>query len=135
MRGEAKGEGRLMTRMERLGGGTYRWVLPCMDPERVLSVAEDVFLWTYTPQDKTERKEGSFANPDWKLQNSATGEVHAVLIERRGTKEIEAVQFRRSFGRDWELAVLLAVGVVAEGERRAKLRRDGGGFTRGFLFQ
>lgn len=133
-RGGGKVKGQLKTRMEKLGGGRYRWTLPRIDPERVSSVEdEETVYWTHTPQDKTERKESSFANPDWKLQNLATGEVHAVFVERWSTKERGGVQFRRSFGRDWELAVLLAVGVVVEEERRAKRRRDGGGFTRGFL--
>ena len=66
------------------------------------------------------------------MQDRATGEVHAVFVEKwDGTTERGQIQFRGSFGRNCEMSVLVSVGIVAERERARRDRR--GNFTKGFL--
>lgn len=79
-----------------------------------------------------EGTKASFVSPDWKFVDGNTEEVHAVFVENwDASTERGQVQFRRSFGTEWEMGVLLSVGIVAEGERERRSRR--GTFTKGFL--
>ena len=90
------------------------------------------FQWVRTPRVEGKTAASTFASPDWKLQDRATGEVHAVFVEKwDGTTERGQIQFRGSFGRNCEMSVLVSVGIVAERERARRDRR--GNFTKGFL--
>ena len=73
----------------------------------------------------------SFANPNWKLVDRESKEVHAVWVENWPGKDRGNLQFRRSFGKEWEMGVLLGLGMVAEKERARKGKK--GDFTVGFL--
>jgi hypothetical protein len=72
----------------------------------------------------------TFSRPDWKLINAHTQEVQAVFIEKWGVKERGSMQFRRSFGREWELCVVLSIGLIVEEGRRRRKKR--GNFPMGF---
>lgn len=102
-----------------------RPINPNKDPDPKIS-----FQWMKIPREKGI--EATFAKPDWKLLDLETGEVHAVFVEKwAGTTERGQIQFRRSFGEDWELSVLVSVGIVAERERARRDRR--GNFLKGFV--
>lgn len=79
----------------------------------------------------------SLANPDWKLvsmngERGEEGEVHAVMcVKIDGSRERGQLQFRRSYGKDWEVGVMVAAGALNEHERMRRDRR--GGFAKGFL--
>lgn len=88
----------------------------------------EAFHWR--KQVRPDSTAATFTNPDWKLVNAHTGEVQAVFIGNWGARERGSMQFRRSFGREWELSVVLSIGlIVEEGRRRKKAR---GNFTAGF---
>jgi hypothetical protein len=73
-----------------------------------------------------------FGHPDWKLVDRSSGEVHAVFVEKWDfSNERGEVQFRRSFGNEWEMGVLVTLGVVEEKERVRKSSR--GNFTMGMM--
>lgn len=119
--------------MEKLGKDTYQlsalWLQPLIStstpatPQR-----ESVFHWQR--QEYQTATVTKFTKPDWKLINLSTAEVLAVFVERWGAKERGSMQFRRSFGREWELGVVLSVGLLSEEGRRRKRKR--GNFAMGF---
>jgi hypothetical protein len=91
---------------------------------------EEMFQWRRLTL--PEGVKASFVSPNWKLVDGNTQEVHAVFVENwDASTERGQLQFRRSFGTEWEAGVLLSVGIVAEGERERRSRR--GTFTKGFL--
>ena len=128
---------------EKSGIDIYIWTVPASlcPPKLPPYEAKDpnqkrTFQWirVRTPTPKVEGKTATstFASPDWKLLDPATGEVHAVFVERwDGSTERGQIQFRGSFGCGWEMGVLVAVGIVAERERARRDRR--GNFTKGYL--
>jgi hypothetical protein len=101
-----------------------QWALKhdATDEEDLVIAKEQVFQWRRMTS--PEGTKASFVSPNWKLRDRNT-EVHAVFIENWDTSiERGQLQFRRSCGSEWEMGVLLSVGIVAEGERR---RRDNRG--------
>ncbi|KAL2069403.1 hypothetical protein VTL71DRAFT_14082 [Oculimacula yallundae] len=124
-------------KIEKNGKDTYLWTVPSsLCPPKLPPYEQEspdkksTFQWTKAP--RVEGKATSFANPDWKLSDKSSGEVHAVFVENwDGTTERGRVQFRRSFGEQWEMSLLVSVGIIAERERARRDRR--GGFTKGFL--
>ena len=59
--------------------------------------------------------------------------MHAVMNWRfDGGTERGGVQFRRSLGEDWEMGVLIGVGVLLERERFRRSQR--GNFTAGDVY-
>jgi hypothetical protein len=133
----------VQTRMEREKTSDWIWTIP--EPPtswelRLSLPAYDAsqdpkalkFKWQHSPP--LAGTKPSLLNPDWKLvsMNVEAGEVHAVLATKiDGSAERGTLQFRRSYGREWELGVLAGAGVLAELERMRRDRR--GGFTKGFL--
>ncbi|KAG4436579.1 hypothetical protein IFR05_007933 [Cadophora sp. M221] len=123
--------------MERGGKDVYLWTVsaalcsPKLPPyEKEDTDKKTTFQWIRTP--RVEGKTATFASPDWKLHDKESGEVHAVFVENwDGTTDRGQIQFRRSFGENWEMGVLVSVGIVAERERARRDRR--GNFTKGFL--
>lgn len=89
---------------------------------------EQVFQWRRVTL--PEGMKATFAMPNWKLFDKSTGEVHAVFVKKwdRGGERGQ-IQFRRSFGTEWEMGILLTVGIVAERERK---RIWSGSFAKGF---
>jgi hypothetical protein len=74
----------------------------------------------------------SFITPNWKLVEKSTEEAHAVFAEKWDeSTERGQLQFRRSLWTEWEMGVLLSVGITAEGEKQRRSRR--GNFSTGFF--
>ncbi len=112
--------------MTKEGKNTYRWnIIPSKTGE------ETFFVWRRMEKE-VGNSESSFVNPDWKLVQEKSGEVHAVYVEnmQRGSDRGK-MQFRRSLGYEWEMAVLLTLGTMVERERQRRGRR--GNFTTGML--
>lgn len=126
-------------KFEKSGKDTYLWTVPAsLCPPKLLPCEKEdpnkkrTFQWVRMPRVEGKTAAATFASPDWKLQDRGTGEVHAVFVENwDGTTERGQIQFRGSFGRNWEMGVLVSVGTVAERERARRDRR--GNFTKGFL--
>lgn len=119
--------------MERLGKDTYQlsalWLQPPVSSTPLATPqTESVFYWQR--QEYQTPTTTTFSKPDWKLINISTSEVLAVFVEKWGATERGSMQFRRSFGREWELGVVLSVGMIAEEARRRKRKR--GNFAMGF---
>ncbi|KAL5318990.1 hypothetical protein ACEPPN_014058 [Leptodophora sp. 'Broadleaf-Isolate-01'] len=125
--------------MERSGKDMYLWTVPAaLCPPKLPPYEKDdpdkktTFHWIRTP--RVEGKIATFASPDWKLHDKESGEVHAVFMENwDGTTDRGQIQFRRSFGENWEMSVLVSVGIVTERERARRDRR--GNFTKGFMLR
>lgn len=117
------------TMMEKIGKDSYSLTVPWISQE-----GSKVFHWhrLLTPPKTNGRGPSptSFSNPDWKLINPLTQEVHAVFVEKWGATERGQMQFRRGFGREWELGVVISVSLIVEQGRRRKRRR--GNFLGGF---
>ncbi|RDW58170.1 hypothetical protein BP6252_13581 [Coleophoma cylindrospora] len=97
--------------MTRVGHDNHYWVAAGVN-----------FTWKHMPH--VPGKQSTFADPDWKLTNRDSGEVHAVYVATLGnSKHRGQVQFRRSLGLDWEKAVLLTLGAVVERLRQKQARR------------
>lgn len=111
-----------------------RMTLPAYDAS-VPARTELMFRWKRCPL--AAGMKPNLSNPDWKLvlmngERGEVGEVHAVLsVKVDRSKERGQLQFRRSYGRDWELGVMTAAGVLSEHERMRKDRR--GRYTNGSL--
>jgi hypothetical protein len=130
---------KLESKLERIGKDDYRWSITAsqwalkgapVDEEATLVEITKAFQWLRVP--RIEGRVPGFGNPDWKLVDRSTGEVHAVFVEKWDfSNERGEVQFRRSFGNEWEMGVLVTLGVVEEKERVRKSSR--GNFTMGMM--
>ncbi|KUJ12613.1 uncharacterized protein LY89DRAFT_722180 [Mollisia scopiformis] len=121
------------TVMEKIGKDTYQVAALWLTQSHYQTSAPKMPLQTTYRWQKQEQQSAAsttFSNPDWKLTNPTTGEVHAVFFERWSATERGQMQFRRSFGREWELTVVLSVGMIVEEGRRRKRTR--GNFAMGF---
>ncbi|KAE8440794.1 hypothetical protein EG329_006572 [Mollisiaceae sp. DMI_Dod_QoI] len=125
--------------LEKVGKDTYELSVPWLrlpPPDIPGSKLAPRFQWLRTTREThSKRPPTTFSSPDWKLVNPLTSEVHAVFVERWGATERGSLQFRRSFwkegqGREWEVSVVISVGLLVEEERRRKIRR--GNFAMGF---
>jgi len=81
--------------------------------------------------------EASFSNPNLKLSDTLSNEVHAVFFYERSGRSLVyhtrgQIQFRRSLGRHWEAMVLITLGSLLEQERQRRDRR--GNFTAGMAY-
>jgi hypothetical protein len=66
---------------------------------------EEMFQWRRLTL--PEGVKASFVSPNWKLVDGNTQEVHAVFVENwDASTERGQLQFRRSFGTEWEAGVL-----------------------------
>jgi len=134
-----QGEDKMKSKLERIAKDDYRWTISspqwalkgaATDEEATLCDVEKTFQWLRVS--RQEGRQAGFGNPDWKLVDRTTGEVHAVFVERwDGSSDRGEVQFRRSWGREWEMGVLVTIGVVEEKERVRRL--NAGSFSRGFF--
>lgn len=132
------GDDRMKSKMEKLSKDDYRWTISspqwalkgaAIDEEATLCEVEKTFEWTRSP--RIEGIQPGFGNPDWKLADRSTGEAHAVFVERwDGSSDRGKIQFRRSWGSEWEMGVLVTVGAIEEIER---CRKNSGSFSWGFF--
>jgi len=78
--------------------------------------------FTWNEQKYPVKTAKSLANPDWKLKDANTGEVHAVLVWTFDSGiDRGQLQFRRSLGEEWELGVLMTVAAIVEKERQRRV--------------
>jgi hypothetical protein len=109
-----------------------KMALPDYDVSKNQGHRELKFRWQHmTLELKTT---SSLVHPDWKLISiNGEEEVHAALVmKKNGGRERGTIQFRRSYGREWEMGVLLLAGVLSDRDRMLSSKVSG--FTKGFMY-